>query len=130
MKRFIAMIIIVVTLAAIATFEEVYIHNFIYNFSTKAESVSSLIKENQSILNTASLIDSFENLKKYWSNSKTIICYFTNYDKIRTTDESIVKLQAAIKENDYSLATENIAVLKNYSEFFHYTIGFNINNLF
>ncbi len=130
MKRFIAMIIISLSLVGIATFEEIYIHNFIQNFSAKSQIVSNLVKENQENLNTQELKENFENLKNLWSNSKTVICYFTNYDKIRTTDESIVKLEDAIKENDFSLANENIAVLKNYSQFFHYTMGFNINNLF
>lgn len=130
MKRFISILIIFFLIISIATFEEIYVNNFILTLSNKADIVSVCIKENENNLNIDKINKNFSNLKNFWSKSKKVLSYFINYEKIKTLDESFIKLDIAIKRNDFSLASENIALIKEYSQFFEFLMGFNLNNLF
>jgi len=130
MKRFIAIICLLLILITVACTEEIFLHNFISQLSIKSEQVSVLVKENEDNLNVTKLKTSYKELSDFWEKSKTFLCYFTNYEKIRAMDEGFTKLETAITNNDSSLAIENIALIKGYNKVFHYIMGFNINNLF
>lgn len=130
MKKLIAILVLVSILIAIATLEQVYINNFINTLNAKSQQVSALIEVDTENLNREEVKSSFEDLNKFWNDAKNKLCYFTNYEKIKSTDESFVKLETAIKNNDSSLAIENISIIKAYGDFFTYFMGFNINNLF
>lgn len=130
MKRFISILFIFLLIISIAIFEEIYVNNFIDTLSKKADVVSISIKENENDLNIKNINNNLKNLKTFWNNSKKVLSYFINYEKIKTLDESFIKLDIAIKRNDFSLASENIAIIKEYSQFFEYLMGFNLNNLF
>ena len=130
MKRLISILILLIIIIGIAIVEELFIHNFITNLTTKAEVVSVEIENSKENLKNENITKTYTDLKDFWKKSKIGLCYFTNYEKIKTVDESFVKLSTALKNNDLSLATENIAVIKEYGDFFHYMMGFNLNNLF
>ena len=130
MKRLISILIIFFLIVSIAIFEEIYVNNFINNLSSNADIVSVCIKENENNLNIDKINNNFSHLKNFWSKSKKVLSYFINYEKIKTLDESFIKLDIAIKRNDFSLASENIALIKEYSQFFEFLMGFNLNNLF
>ena len=130
MKRLISILILLITIICIAVTEEIFIHKFINTLTSKAEVVCVQIESNKDNLNNKEISTLFDDLEEFWKKSKTVLCYFTNYEKIKNVDESFVKLSTAIKNNDLSLATENIALVEEYSSFFHYMMGFNLNNLF
>lgn len=130
MKKLIAILSILVVLISLCTLEEVFIHNFTKDFNTKTLAVSQTIKENEENLNTDSVKNKFDDLNEYWQGAKKKLCYLTNYEKIKNMDESFVRLDAAINDNDKALAIENISVIQSYTEALHYIMGFNINNLF
>lgn len=130
MKKLISIIFILVALIVLATFEEIYINNFLNTLTQKAESVSTIIESNQDNLEKKEIKDSFDSLFNFWKSSKNTLSYFTNYEKIKSLDESFVKLNTAIENNDKSLAIENVAMIKEYGTIFKFVMGFNINNLF
>ncbi len=130
MKRTFSILILIVILFSIATFEEIYIKQFISSLKIKAENVSIAINKNEENINNKEVEKAFNELKNFWSKSKNILCYFTNYEKIKSIDESFVKLTTSIKHNDMSVASENIAVIKDYGQIFNYLMGFNLNTLF
>lgn len=130
MKRLIAVLFLVAVLITIATLEQVYVNNFLYQLDIKSQQVSQAIEVDDKNLEREDVKNSFEDLNKFWHNAKNKLCYFTNYEKIKSVDESFVKLSTAIENNDSSLAIENIAVIKEYRNLFTYFMGFNINNLF
>lgn len=130
MKRFLAILFLVFILIGFSVFEEFYNKTFLKTLNTKAEQVSVVINKNENNLNVNEVNDKYNVLKDFWQKSKNTLCYFTNYEKIKSIDESFVKLETAIKHNDISLAAENIAVIKEYSEFFKYIMGFSLSNLF
>lgn len=130
MKKFFSILFLLVVLISIATFEEIYTHHFLRDLDNKSNIVLTEIEKNKENLNIPAVNNSFDDLNTYWHKAKNTLCYFTNYEKIRNLDESFVKLSTAIKNNDLSLATENATVIKEYSSFFEYLMGFTINNLF
>ncbi len=130
MRRLIAVLFLLAILIAVATLEQVYVNHFLYNLDTKSQQVSAAIELDDKNLEREDVKNSFNDLNKFWEDAKTKLCYFTNYEKVKSVDESFVKLSTAIENNDSSLAIENIAVIKEYSKFFTYFMGFNINNLF
>ena len=130
MKRTFSILILIVILFSVATFEEIYIKQFISSLKIKAENVSIAINKNEENINNKEVEKAFNELKNFWSKSKNILCYFTNYEKIKSIDESFVKLTTSIKHNDMSVANENIAVIKDYGQIFNYLMGFNLNTLF
>lgn len=130
MKRFLAILFLVFVLIGFSVFEEFYNKTFLKTLNAKAEQVSVVINKNENNLNVNEVNDKYNVLKDFWQKSKNTLCYFTNYEKIKSIDESFVKLETAIKHNDISLAAENIAVIKEYSEFFKYIMGFSLSNLF
>lgn len=129
MKRLIAVLFLLFILIAISTLEQIYVNKFLYNLAVKSDQVSQAIEIDDKNLERKEVKTSFEDLNSFWEDAKNKICYFTNYEKIKSVDESFVKLSTAIKNNDSSLAIENIAVIKEYSKLFTYFMGFNINNL-
>lgn len=129
MKRLIAVLVLLTVLITIATLEQVYVNNFLYNLSVKSNNVSQAIEIDDKDLKRDEVKSTFEDLNEFWKDAKNKLCYFTNYEKVKSVDESFVKLSTAIKNNDSSLAIENIAVIKEYTKLFTYFMGFNINNL-
>lgn len=129
MKRFFAIIFLVLILIAVCTYEEIFLNNFVSGFTTKAQALSTLIEQNENI-NTNNISNSLTELKNNWQITKRTLCFFTNYEKIKSMDESFIKLEAGINNNNKDLANENIAVICNYNQFFYYMMGFNLNNLF
>ena len=130
MKKLFAILLLFLVLVAICTFEEVYFHSFISTFTQKSTVLSESIKANEDNLNIAETKNNYDDLKKYWDDSKKKICYLANYEKIKSMDESFIKVNIALESNDKSLAYENVAIIENCKGFFNYIIGFNINNLF
>lgn len=130
MKKFFSIMVIIIILASVSIFEEIYSKHFIITLSNKAEETSSAISTNKDNIQNNDVITSYNNLKNYWNKSKIILCFFTNYEKIKAVDESIIKVETAIKYNEISLAIENISIIKEYEKIFKFMIGFNINSLF
>ena len=130
MKRFIAIIVLLIIIVGICTFEEFFLHNFVKPFTTQANALSKQIEDNENITSNKEIITNYTALKNNWQKAKTTLCFFTNYEKIKSMDESFIKLESGIKNNDKDLANENISLICNYDKFLTYMMGFNINNLF
>lgn len=130
MKRLFAILSLVLILISICIFEELFLKNFVNNFTVKAEALSTLIEQTENTKEDENINNSYNTLKNDWHNAKTTLCFFTNYEKIKSMDESFLKLDSALKNNDKNLANENISIICNYEQFLHYMMGFNLNNLF
>ena len=130
MKRLFAILSLILILIGICIFEELFLKGFVNNFTAKAESLSTLIQQSENTKTNANITNSYNTLKNDWHNAKITLCFFTNYEKIKSMDESFIKLESALNNNDKNLANENIAIICNYEQFLNYMMGFNLNNLF
>ncbi len=129
MKRTFAILFIILIIISVCIVEEVTLNKTNQKLDEYSNSLSVAIVENKDNLNNESVLKEFKKLDDFWQDTKVTLCYLTNYEKIKTMDESLIKLEASIKYNDESLAIENISIIKSYSEFLHYFMGFNLNNL-
>lgn len=130
MKRIFAILFIVLIIISICVVEEITLNQTNQKLDEYSNSLSAAIIENKDNLNNEQVLSEFKKLDNFWQDTKIKLCYLTNYEKIKTMDESLIKLEASIEYNDESLAIENISLIKSYSEFLHYFMGFNFNNLF
>ena len=129
MKRLIGIIIITVILIGGGIVEEVYINKTITRLEFFATNLEEKINKNKNDINTEDINASFNELDNFWKQTESVFCYLTNFEKIRSLDESIIKLKTAIFYNDFSVATENLALIKNYAKVLHYTLGVSLNNI-
>ena len=130
MKRNIYVLFLIAILVSVCVMEEILLkstHTALQGYSNELTTLFAQHKEN---LNFDVVINKFDETKSFWDSQKKYITYFTNYDKIRTIDESFIKLEEAIDNNDKSLALENLSIIKSSADSLQYFMGFNINNLF
>lgn len=130
MKRNIAIIFIILVLAAACILEENLLYNTTKQMSTLTQNLRASLENSGENLSSEEVKSSFNELQNFWRDARGKICYFSNYDKIKSIDESIVRLSAGLENDEKSLVIENVASLEGYNEMLHYTMGFNINNLF
>lgn len=130
MKRNIYVILLILVLVAVCVLEEILLQSTCATLQGYSNELTVLFSQHKDELNSNAVTSKFEQTKLYWDKQKRLITYFTNYDKIRSIDESFVKLEEALDENDKSLALENLSIIKSTADSLHYFMGFNINNLF
>ena len=129
MKKLIGVLIIIVLLITGGILEEIFINKTTDKLVYYSSNLETLFKDNQENINTPEINEEFSKLKIFWDETEDVLCYITNFEKIRTLDENITKLESAIKYNDFSVASENLALIKNYKEVLHYVLGANIDNV-
>lgn len=78
-------------------------------------------------------IDQFYNetgdIKEYWHNSLNWLCYIFNHRDLSTITDSINRLRAYTKNNDYDNAICEIELLKDYTSESYHILGFNLHNI-
>ncbi len=129
MKKLIGVLIIIALLITGGILEEIFINKTTDKLVYHSSNLETLFKDNQENINIPEINEEFSKLKIFWDETEDVLCYITNFEKIRTLDENITKLESAIKYNDFSVASENLALIKNYKEVLHYVIGTNIDNV-
>ena len=129
MKRLIGIIIITIILIGGGITEEIYINKTITKLEFFATNLEEKINKNKDDINTEDINASFNELDNFWKQTESVFCYLINFEKVRSLDESVVKLKTAIFYNDFSVATENLALIKNYAKVLHYTLGVSLNNI-
>ena len=129
MKRLIGIIVITRLLIGGGSLEEIYINKTITKLGDLANNLETKIMENKDNINTEDINNSFGELENFWIKTETSFCYITNFEKFRALDESVVKLKTAIFYNDFSVATENLALIKNFEKVLNYTLGISLNNI-
>lgn len=129
MKRAIGMIIIALLLVGFGIWEEIYVDKTIKTLSHNSIHLEKLLDENEENINCPDVVKEFKGLDKFWNKAENNLCYIVNFEKIKPINESIFKLEGAIKENDFSVAIENVKTLQNYSNNLRYIMGASVNNI-
>ena len=130
MKRNFVVIFIFLVLVGIGLFEEFLVKDTVENLGALTTNLSVSVAEHEGDLNSEEVMDKMGKLHSYWDRTKNKICFFANFDKIKFMDESLIKLEGGLKENDKSLITENLSIVASFPKLINYVMGFNINNLF
>ena len=70
------------------------------------------------------------NIKEYWLESEDWLGFIFNNRDLSTITDSINRLQAYTKKNDYDNAIAELAMLQQYSTENSHIMGFNFKNIF
>ena len=70
------------------------------------------------------------NIKEYWLESEDWLGFIFNNRDLSTITDSINRLQAYTKNNDYDNAIAELAMLQQYSTENSHIMGFNFKNIF
>ena len=128
MKRLIGVIIIIIILAGLSIGEEVLVNTTTKTVHSSSYNLEKLVTQNKDNICCDSINNEFNKLDNFWDEKEKVLCYIVNFEKIKPINETLHKLGGAIKENDYSVALENIKTLQNYSENMHYVMGASLTN--
>ncbi len=123
------MIIIALLLVGFGIWQEIYVGNIIKNLTTMSYQLEVVVDDNEDNIDVAPVHKEFKKLRSFWDKTEHTICYIVNFEKVKYINESIIKLEGAIDENDFSVAMENVKTLQNYSKALKYIMGLNLNNI-
>ena len=73
--------------------------------------------------------DKVSDIKEYWTTNESWLCFLFNHRDLSTITDSINRLQAYTKNNDFDNAIAELAILKDYSTQNCHIMGFNIHNI-
>ena len=84
-------------------------------------------------LEEENIVDYYEkigNIKEYWKKNETKLCFLFNHRDLSVITDSLNRLEAYTKNNDYDNAIAELAILKEYSTKNCHIMGFNLKNIF
>ena len=73
--------------------------------------------------------DEIGDLKEYWEQKENWLCFIFNHRDLSTITDSINRLRAYTKNNDYDNAICELSLLKEYTTKSYHIMGFNIHNI-
>jgi hypothetical protein len=73
--------------------------------------------------------DKVGDIKEFWAENESWLCFLFNHRDLSTITDSINRLQAYTKNNDYDNAIAELAILREYSTQNCHIMGFNIHNI-
>ena len=73
--------------------------------------------------------DDIGDVKEFWEEKEGWLCFLFNHRDLSVITDSINRLRAYTKNNDFDNALAEFAVLKEYSTKSYHIMGFNIHNI-
>lgn len=73
--------------------------------------------------------DEVGNLKEFWEEKENLLCYIFNHRDLSVITDSINRLRAYTKNNDFDNSVSELAMLREYSTKSYHIMGFNIHNI-
>lgn len=73
--------------------------------------------------------DEVGDFKEFWEEKEGWLCFLFNHRDLSVITDSINRLRAYTKNNDFDNALAEFAVLKEYSTKSYHIMGFNIHNI-
>ena len=73
--------------------------------------------------------DDIGDVKEFWEEKESWLCFIFNHRDLSVITDSINRLRAYTKNNDFDNAIAEFALLKEYSTKSYHIMGFNIHNI-
>ena len=73
--------------------------------------------------------DEIGDVKEFWEEKEGWLCFLFNHRDLSVITDSINRLRAYTKNNDFDNALAEFALLKEYSTKSYHIMGFNIHNI-
>jgi len=68
-------------------------------------------------------------IKRYWHKSQTWLCFIFNHRDLSTITDSLNRLSAYTKNNDFDNAICELELLKEFTSSSYHILGFNLHNV-
>ncbi len=127
MKRAITIISITTILIAFAIAELIYVNQIVDYMEDNINAIASQYEENKDDITI--LADKIVDIDEYWDSYESILCLIFSHKDLSVTTDSLNKLIAYTRNNDYDNAIAELEMLKTLVEKNHHIMGFNIHNV-
>ena len=125
MKRLIVVLIMLVFLVGLATYEVVSIHNIIAFMDKSIDKLIPIYEENEEDITVAS--ETLDMLGNYWFDRECNMCIMFNHKDLSMVSDSLNKLNTY--NNNFDDAIAELYLLQAYIEKADHIMGFNIHNV-
>ena len=107
MKRTITIISITIILLAFAVYELIEVNHITNYLEDKVSTLTEKYEENYANINILS--SEIEEISNYWNSYEDALCLIFSHKDLSTTTDSLTRLFAYTKNNDYDNATPKSA---------------------
>ena len=73
--------------------------------------------------------DDIGDIKEFWEEKESWLCFVFNHRDLSVITDSLNRLRAYTKNNDFDNAIAELSLLKEYSSKSYHIMGFNIHNI-
>ena len=130
MNKLIFFIILLVALLGVTIGEQLYIDKTTNTMLAQIHSMQATIVNNQNQLNSDEVLDAFYDLRDYWESREGTMAFFVDHKNISNVGQCIVRLRAALEENDFTLSKTEIYLMHEVTYVFKKLSTFSIHNIF
>lgn len=127
MKKGITVFAILIFTIAIGILEVVSVRNTLTEMETVIIKLYDKYEEDNDDITI--YYDEITLVKEYWEENEKWLCFLFNHRDLSTITDSINKLQAYTKNNDYDNSVAELSLLREYSTKSYHIMGFNIHNI-
>jgi len=124
-KKFWAILVLVIIVGALATFEQVYLDRAIETMQSEVATLTELLDDEnleQSKQKTQKIIN-------FWQKKETIICLFVDYRDIESIGKQADLVKSHLENSDFELAKVECNTLNHVVNTFGEMIGFDWHNV-
>lgn len=130
MNKVIFFIILLMALLGVTIGEQLYIDKTTNTMLAQIHSMQATIVNNQNQLNSDEVLDAFYDLRDYWESREGTMAFFVDHKNISNVGQCIVRLRAALEENDFTLSKTEIYLMHEVTYVFKKLSTFSIHNIF
>ena len=124
-------IVVIIIISITVTFGIIELYKVDKVLSTMEIAIMGLYKEyEENEEDITKFSNKVGNIKEYWLESEDWLGFIFNNRDLSTITDSINRLQAYTKNNDYDNAIAELAMLQQYSTENSHIMGFNFKNIF
>lgn len=127
MKKGITVLSILIFTIAIGVWELVSVRSTLTEMETVIITLYDKYEESEDDITI--YYDEITLIKEYWEANENWLCFLFNHRDLSTITDSINKLQAYTKNNDYNNSVAELSLLREYSTKSYHIMGFNIHNI-
>ncbi len=129
MKKFIAILFVVLVLVGLSVWEEITIDNYLNDIQTQSQELMDLTYGSKNI-QTEEIILKVNTLEETWVHHEEILCMFANHKDMRDLCTEIQRLKGNIEVNQYEDFTASLKIINHLSQDYHKIMGISFQNIF
>lgn len=129
MKKFIAILFVVLVLIGLSVWEKITIDNYLNDIQTQSQELMDLTYGSKNI-QTEEIILKVNTLEETWMHHEEILCMFANHKDMRDLCTEIQRLKGNIEVNQYEDFTASLKIINHLSQDYHKIMGISFQNIF